>query len=136
MTPMRRSIAGHTTLAVLLAFITAPFLHFHAAGTNEHDGGHEHEATVHAHVADADSAADEHGDHDAEFSGDGHDARPLGVFAVLPSNTSLLTLPFLTAERTYVAPAQVSVERPTLQSAPRTHDPPLLAPSIPRAPPA
>ena len=134
---MRRAWAAQTSLAVLLAFITAPFLHLHAAGKHEHgQPAHEHEATIHAHLPDADAALAESQHHDAEFSHASHSARPLEVFAVVPNGASPLSLPFLIAVRIDMAPAPVSVERLVLQSAPRTHDPPLLDPAGPRAPPA
>lgn len=136
--PMRRSLAGQTSLAVLLAFISAPFLHLHAAGKHEHDGqsAHEHETIIHAHLAEADATSAQTLHHDAELSLASHDAKTLGVFAVVPRNASRLPLPFLIEARIELLPACVFIERFVLQSAPRTHDPPLLDPSIPRAPPA
>ena len=136
---MRRAWAAQTILTVLLAFIGAPLLHFHLA--EQHDGSdgqltRGHETIVHAHLPEGDVAPDATGGHDAELSHASHDAKPLEVFAVVPNNASVLSLPFLAASRIELAPAPISVERLALQSVTRTHDPPLLDSTGSRAPPA
>lgn len=135
---MRRAWAAQTILTVLLAFVGAPLLHVHMAEKHGHDGWpvHRHETVIHAHLPDAHVVPSSAGYHDAELSHTSHGAEPLEVFAVVPNDASLLAPPFVLASRMELVPAAVSVERPFLQSAPRTHDPPLLDPSIPRAPPA
>lgn len=134
---MRRVWAAQTVFAVLLAFVGAPLLHVHISEKHGHDGQptHEHETIIHAHLPDADTAPAEPS-HGAELSHASDVAKPLELFAIVPSYLSLLALPFLVKARTELPPSAVSVERYVLQSDPRTHDPPLLAPSIPRAPPA
>jgi len=135
---MRRAWAAQTILTVLLAFIGAPLLHLHTAEKHEHDGRatREHETTVHAHLPEADAAPAESHHHDAELSHASHSARPLEVFAIVPNAAPVPALPFLVAARIELVPTTVSIEHSVLQSAPRTHDPPLLDPTGPRAPPA
>lgn len=135
---MRRIWATQTSLAVLLAFMTAPFLHLHAAEKHGREGQpvHEHETVIHAHLSGADVAPTETRHHEAGLSHFNHDAKPLSVFAVVPNGTPLLALPFLVPARIELVPATVSIERSILQSAPRINDPPPLDLTSPRAPPA
>ena len=135
---MRRIWTGQTSLVVLLAFFGMPFLHLHTVGQPA-DGGRlplRHDVVIHAHLPDAHVAQSEVGGHNAELSHPGHDAKPLSIFAVVPSDAQILALPFLAAARTELVPASVSAERIAPQIAPPTHDPPLLNRTSPRAPPA
>jgi hypothetical protein len=132
---MRQSLAAQTSLAVLLWFFAAPFLHLHAADAEDHsheETGHGHDAIVHFHTPDRHAVGE-----DVEASAAREDEKPLDSFAIVQRHAAILALPFVTA-------ARVETPRPLLDSAepmvvpytPQAHDPPDLRASGPRAPPA
>ena len=135
---MRRAWTAQTILAFLLAFVGAPFLHLHLTerpGHHDH-AVHDHGAVIHAHLPEADARPAETRHHSGELSHASHAAKPLNVFAVVPSEAPILALPFLVEARAELVPAFISSESVAPRFTPRTHDPPLLDATTPRAPPA
>lgn len=132
-----RACAAQTTLTVLLAFVGAPLLHLHTAEQHGHDGRpvHGHETVIHTHLPEAHEGLSSAGDYDAELSHGSHEAKPVEVFAIAPSDRPAAALPFLLVAWIELAPTPVSMERLVLQFAPRTHDPPLFDRTSSRAPP-
>jgi hypothetical protein len=135
---MRHAWAVETILTVLLAFVGAPFLHLHVAEQHEHGGGpaHSHQAVVHAHFPDWFPALNSADQHDPGLSHAEHEAKPLEFLANISRGASVLTLNFLHAERSGALPSVELFPGMILPFAPRTHDPPPLDLSGPRAPPA
>jgi hypothetical protein len=123
---MRRTVAVETSLALLLAFFLAPFQHVHAG----------HAGTVHAHFISHTSPPASHeceGVHiEADDDDDHAHASSIDTFIVVLPDGLPLWVPAkapvgaLTLAETF-APVTI-VEQ-------RTHDPPSVDHSAPRAPP-
>jgi hypothetical protein len=129
---MRCIVALQTCLALLLAFLLAPFQHVHAAQGSGTD--HDHSTIIHAHFYETLPARVERdGPQVDDFDDDHATARSLDTFTLVitaslsPFVPSLgLALLFVPSETFH--PVEV-VEQ-------RGHDPPCLDRSIPRAPPS
>jgi hypothetical protein len=131
--PWMRCIAAlQTCLALLLAFLLAPFQHVHAAqgsGT-----GHDHSTIIHAHFYEILPARAEHDRAQVDDSDDDHaTAWSLDTFTlVIPASLS----PFVPS----LGPSLLFVPSETFEPVEvveqRGHDPPCIDRSIPRAPPS
>jgi hypothetical protein len=132
---MRRSLAAQTGLAVLLWFFAAPFLHLHAADSDDHDheeAGHSHRAIVHFHMPDHHATGQ-----GSALSAPDEDEKPLDSFAIVQKHASfsLLIFPCVLRIETWQASLDWRGEV-AIPSIPRAHDPPALETTNPRAPPA
>ena len=126
-----RLTALQTCVALLAAFVVAPFQHVHPGGSG---AGHEHSAIVHAHFYSVHSSspqpsephiADADDDHDAVWSVDTFTlVLTAGLAPFVPIRGRILAL----VVPEVVAPVEVVEER--------GHDPPCVDRSIPRAPPS
>ena len=132
---MRRALAANTGLAVLLWFFAAPFLHLHAAGSEDHhqsEADQDHDAIVHFHMPGHHVAQ-----RDVAASATDDDEKPIDSLAVIQKHSSLLRLPVLIATRLEPAlSAAHSTEEVVVPYTSRAHDPPDLPATSPRAPPA
>jgi hypothetical protein len=136
---MRRMWAVGTSLAVLLMFLAAPFLHLHQNSPHEHGGAgaHSHEAILHAHLPQGDSP-----NHEQDAAGTGlshasHEAKPASLVAVLEANSAPALPPgSYLGSRVQPAPQPVVMARMIPDDQPSAHDPPSLDLTSPRAPPA
>jgi hypothetical protein len=131
---MRCLTALQTCLALVLAFLVAPFEHVHPASTASHD----HPAIMHAHFYHVRHVAtelrgaellasdgDDDDDHDAVWSVDSFTLAITSLWApfILPRRQV-----FIFDRTTTIAPVEIVEER--------GHDPPCVDRSIPRAPPS
>jgi hypothetical protein len=126
---MRCFIALQTCLALVLAFLVAPFQHVHPGSD------HDHSATMHAHFYHIATTRVEHrglwlegaddDDHDAVWSVDSFTLVPTA--ALTPCVPSRVLASFFNPT---VPLARVDVVEQ------RGHDPPLADRSVPRAPPS
>jgi len=122
------------SLALLLAFLMAPYQHVHLATSYEEDADHHHDdAVVHTHFFSVSvptsrnsgaSLDDSHGDH----------ARSLDTFTTLPQAGFPAFIP-PDSRLLRFAPKDLFVGVVEVTD-PRGHDPPSLEFSTPRAPPA
>jgi hypothetical protein len=131
---MHRAAAIETSLALLLAFLLAPFQHVH---TGSDHGDHHHAGEIHAHffIAHAHSAPHATGGINAEAGDDDDDhahARSVNTFTLVIPNGLPAFLPSR-ASATSLAPAETSDPLEIIEE--RAHAPPSLRTSTPRAPP-
>jgi hypothetical protein len=127
---MRVAAAIETSLAVLLAFLVAPFQHVHQHHPGDPDSGemHAHFFVVHAHEHRA-----PHGGIGIDDDDDDHaHVRPVDTYTpVLPGAPPVFLpslSPVIPVPQTRTAPPMRRVE-------PRANGPPAERPSAPRAPP-
>ncbi len=132
---MRRVAMLPVCLALLVAFLMAPYQHVHVAPGHQEGAGHDREGTavIHTHF-DAESAPisrnggatfqDSHGD---------HASRALDTFTTMPQAGFSEFLP-PESRIPFFAPADLFVGVIEVTE-PCGHDPPLLEFSIPRGPP-
>lgn len=132
MTEMRPVFAIQVCLALFQSFLLAPVQHVHEAPDADLANGHEHSVVIHSHFSPHVATALPRG-RAAISDYDGPEAWPLNTFTiVLPMGMHA------------VIPSPASGVMYTPQAIPgaiaavdeRTHGPPALSPSIPRAPPA
>jgi len=125
-----RFTALQSCLALLVAFVVAPFEHVHPGGAD-----HDHSAVVHAHFYSVHGAVpDGQGPQIADADDDDHDeVWSVDTFTlVLPAGHAPFVVPrgpvvdFIPGE--VYAPVEIVEER--------GHDPPCVDRSIPRAPPS
>jgi len=124
---MRRAVALESCIALVAALILAPFQHVHH-GDHDHDDA----SFIHAHfyapvVEHADSGPEIEDPHDE------HSAAALDTFTIVPTAIFTLLQPPQIAVLIVVLPVFSGRTEPVEE---RAHDPPALACSIPRAPPA
>lgn len=136
---MRRLLTAPTTLAVLLMFFTAPFVHLHQNGRHGHGrlGSHGHETIIHAHLPEAAGADQGPGSEKPNLSDATHDGKPVTIFLTLQAKYIPLLFPGFHVEASArLAPNPIVVAAAISGDDPSTHDPPHLDLTIPRAPPA
>jgi hypothetical protein len=129
---MRRLVALQSCVALSVAFTLAPFQHVHHGGPSDHD----HSSFMHAHFYSALSEGVAGHDDDGpeiERSHDEHSASPLDTFTIVAPTAFALSLPPQIAVLIPV-PSISSAIVDTVEEC--GHDPPAIASSIPRAPPA
>ncbi len=132
---MRRLMSMQVGLALVLAFLFAPFLHLHDAARHEHGatGLHEHPAIVHTHPVASSPSTDHHNRKGIEAPEAEHEASPLAIFNF--TQEAPPALPF------DIEPASLQPDTPKQNSfafcsfSTRTHDPPLVEAWAPRGPP-
>lgn len=129
---MRCIAALQTCVALLLAFLLAPFQHVHAADGSGTD--HDHSTIIHAHFYEAlAERAEQQGPQVDHSDGDHATARSLDTFTLVISASLSPFAPSL-------GPCLLFVPSETFQPVEvveqRGHDPPCLDQSIPRAPPS
>lgn len=137
---MRRVITSQVCLALLIAFLFAPYLHLHDAVQHSHDanGVHDHSPVVHTHPVVSTNPSRHH-------NGDGigilekeieaaHEAASLTTFRFTQKAPTALSFVPVQDNLLLDTPGQGSFLPRSLVN--RTHDPPLLAHSASRAPPA
>jgi hypothetical protein len=133
--PMRRVAIYPALLALLLAFFMAPYQHVHPAQGHERETGRGDDwPTVHVHPYAISLPVESHSGNPVGVSHIGHDAWFLDSFTV--STYQATSVPFVQTEspiKPFVLPkSPVAVE--IVET--RGHDPPQLALSVPRSPPA
>jgi len=129
---MRRLTTLPACIALLQAFIMAPFQHVHpGSGHDEHH--HHHESTVvHAHFFAVSVPAAPRSDPSFDHTHKGHASISLDTYRTLPQVAHLpLFQPELTAHVFAVAESAVPIE----VIEPCGHDPPCVENTVPRAPP-
>jgi len=119
-------------VALLLAFLLAPFQHVHAAQSSGTD--HDHSTLIHAHFYAAPPALGESHGPQLDHSDDDHaTARSLDTFTLVITASLSPFVPSL-------GPSPLSVPSKTFEPVDvveqRGHDPPRIDRSIPRAPPS
>lgn len=131
---MRRLLLLPVSLALLLAFLMAPFQHVHLAANHREHADHDHDdaAVVHTHFYAAPVPVSGNGGASLDDS-DGDHARSLDTFTTMPQagfpafmqpqSRLLIFVP----EDFFVGVVEATK--------PRGHDPPSLEFSTPRAPP-
>jgi hypothetical protein len=121
---MRRSVAIETGLALLLAFFFAPFQHVHAG----------HAGDIHAHFFSSHTAPHTgEGVHlEADEDDDHAHASAMDTFTIVLPNVLTLSLP-ARIPISLIAPPETFAPVPAVEQ--RSHDPPYLDLSTPRAPP-
>jgi hypothetical protein len=132
--PWMRCIAAlQTCLALLLAFLLAPFQHVHAAQGSGAD--HDHSTIIHAHFYETLPArAEQDGPQVADFDDDDHaTARSLDTFTLVITASLSPFVPSLGPSLLFVPSETVEPVEVVEQ---RGHDPPCVDRSIPRAPPS
>jgi hypothetical protein len=132
LTLMRRIAALQTCIALLAAFLLAPFQHVHTGQDHDHSGLiHAH--FYHFHVADH-SVDEPHGVQIADFDDDDHaDARSLDTYTI---EIAAALAPFVLSRGPALAFVPSETFQPVEIVEERGHDPPCIDRSIPRAPPA
>jgi hypothetical protein len=129
---MRFIATLQTCVALLVAFMLAPFQHVHSGPD------HDHSELIHAHFfhfhVAADSVEEPRGPQFADFDDDGHaDAHSLDTFTIqLPTALA----PFVLSRGPVLAFVPTETFQPVEVVEERGHDPPCVDRSIPRAPPA
>ena len=134
---MRRFISSLAVLSVLGASLISPYLHLHKSAQHGHDdsGLHEHSALVHAHISDLPISTSIGNSEAVTTQEDEHDAESFASF-YLTRQVTYAVHPVDLTQRTVFPECSLQAFSFVNQYAPRTHDPPLLAVSVPRAPPA
>jgi hypothetical protein len=138
---MRCLAALHTCLALLLAFVVAPFEHVHTGGSD-----HDHDGLIHAHFYNVGHPAEAQiaGHHALaeEYSGakilDADDDDHAKAWS-LDTFTLVLTAglsPFIPLRGAILPFVLSETFEPVLIVEECGHDPPPAGPSIPRAPPS
>jgi hypothetical protein len=132
LTFMRRIATLQTCIALLVAFLLAPFQHVHT-GTD-----HDHSELLHAHFyhfhAAADLLEEPRGAQFADFDDDDHaDAHSLDTFTI---EIAAALAPFIPSRGPVLAFVPSKTVHPVEVVEERGHDPPCVDRSIPRAPPA
>jgi hypothetical protein len=133
--PMRRVIAVQACLTLLLALYMAPFQHVHLGVDDDHEEpeAHHHSNIVHSHQFIIFIPAGHDGGANVTAAEDDHRAISLDTYAAIQVPT-----PF----PVFLPGSPVILSSPAESYAPvefvevRGHDPPALASSAPRAPPA
>lgn len=128
---MRRAMAIECCLALIIGFVLAPLQHVHR------DEGHAHSPFIHAHLhADHHAHHHPHVDKPGEYEIENSDedlASPIDTFiVVLTPHIS----PFIPARAPAMLPKPAETRSSFALIEERGHDPPRLADSSPRAPPA
>ncbi len=118
-------------LALVIGFVLAPLQHVHR------DEGHAHSPFIHAHLSDHNHAhhhdhVDKPGEHEIENS-DEDQASPVDTFLVVLTPDFPPFIP-TRAPGAIPEPAETRVSFALIEE--RGHDPPRIADSSPRAPPA
>lgn len=137
---MRRVISSQVCLALLIAFLFAPYVHLHEAVKHSHDarGLHDHSPVVHTHpVISTHSTHHHNGDGIgilAEKIETAHEAASLTTFSFTQKAPTALSFALVQYNLLLPAPEQSSFVLGLLEN--RMHDPPLLSRSASRAPPA
>ena len=137
---MRRVVSSQVCFAFLIAFLFAPHFHLHEAVQHSHDarGLHDHSPVVHTHLVVSTHSTRHH-------NGDGigileeeieatHEAAFLTRFSFTQKAPTALSFALVLDNFLLYAREQSSFVLKSLEN--RMHDPPLLAHSAPRAPPA
>jgi len=129
---MRRIAALQTSLALLLAFVLAPFEHVHPGTQSGTD--HDHSGTIHAHFYSVHRSGDERRGSQFVDSDDDHAAAwSLDTFTlVLTAGLA----PFVPSRAVVVLFVPSATLEPVELVEQRGHDPPCVDRSIPRAPPS
>jgi hypothetical protein len=132
---MRRLWLLSVSLALLVALFMAPYQHVHLASAGHEEDEHHHhdDPIVHTHFYAASSPESQNSGANLDDI-DGDHARPIDTFTALPQ---VGFPPFVRPESRLLvfAPEDVFVGVVEVTD-PRSHDPPRLAFSAPRAPPA
>jgi hypothetical protein len=131
---MRRALSLQCSVAVLLAFMLAPFTHLHARHAFSHDEHHSAEGgVIHSHAGS--HFVDATGRNRAELStgDDRGNVKQLSIFQ--PNIQAPQVLPALVVECAVHEPATL-IEGLAFVPAERAHSPPLSRAIAPRSPPA
>lgn len=132
MTEMRPAFAIQVCLALFQSFLLAPVQHVHETPDADLANGHEHSVVIHSHFSPH-VATPLRGGGAAISDYDGPEAWPLNTFTLVLPMGMHAVIPSPASDAIYtpqaIAGAVVAVDE-------RTHDPPALSLSIPRAPPA
>jgi hypothetical protein len=123
-------VALQISVAVLLAFMLAPFTHLHAASHHDHDAD---SPVIHSHAESHSVAATARHGTELSAEDDHGNAKQLRLFQ--PNIQVPPVLPALVAERAVHDPATL-IEGPAFVPAERAHSPPLSLAVSPRSPPA
>ena len=134
-TPMRRAVAVHTLLAVVLWFFTGPFLHLHASEADQfhhhQQVGADQDAIVHFHLPAAHRPSG-----GTSLSGADESERPLDSVAIVGTYAPGLSAPFVITARVEAPKIANNLKDYAVAAqAPRAHDPPGLRVTHPRDPP-
>lgn len=132
---MRRVAIFPAILALLLAFLMAPYQHVHLATDDREGADHDHDdaAVVHVHFYAVTVPINRNGEASLEDSHGGHVSRSLDTFTTMPqAGLSAFVQP---ESRIFLFPPAVLVVRFVEVTEPCGHDPPFLKSSVPRAPP-
>ena len=134
---MRRLVVPPTCLVLLLMLFMAPYQHVHLAMDHDPDAGdHHHDddaAVVHVHFYES-VAPTQNGQPAVDDPDRDHVSRSLDSFATMPA----VDMPVLyrPESRIFIFPPEQRVVAIVESIEPCGHDPPLLARSVPRGPPA
>ncbi len=122
-------------LALVLAFLLAPFLHLHEAARHEQGatGLHEHPAIVHTHPVASSRSTDHHDRKGIGARKAEHEAIPLAIFNFTQEDPPALPFDIEQASLQPDTPKQISFAFCSFST--RTHDPPLVEAWTPRGPP-
>ena len=137
---MRRVISSQVCLAFLIAFLFAPHFHLHEAMQHSHDarGLHDHSPIVHTHpVVSTHSTRHHNGDGIGNLEEEieaAHEAAFLTTFNFTQKAPPALSFALVLDNLLLDTPELDSFILGSLET--RMHDPPLLAHSASRAPPA
>ena len=132
---MRRLMSMQVSLALVMAFLLAPFLHLHDAARHEHGatGLHEHPAIVHTHPVGSSPSTDHHNRKGIEAPEAEHEASPLAIFNF--TQEAPPALPFDIEQENLQPDTPKQKSFAFCSSTTRTHDPPLVEAWTPRGPP-
>lgn len=132
---MRRLMSMQVGLALVLAFLFAPFLHLHDAARHEHSatGLHEHPAIVHTHPVVPSPSTDHHNRKGIEAPEAEHEASSLATFNFTQGTP--LALPFDIEQESLQPDTAKQSSFAFCSFTTRTHDPPLVEAWAPRGPP-
>jgi len=133
---MRRVAVPSVSLALMLAFLMAPFQHIHLAARHDWETDHDHDdpAIVHAHFYAETVPVNRNTGSNLKDSHGEHASQSLDTFTPIPqAGLIALVLPQSRILLFRLADLLVGVVEVTES---RSHDPPFIDFSIPRAPPA
>lgn len=128
---MRRFAALPTCVALLTAFVLAPFQHIHTG--YGHGADHDHAGLVHAHFYSIPAAPAKHTGRQFDDDDDHGAIRLVNTFTLV---VTAGVPPFIPSRAEALLFAPSPVFEPVAVVEERGHDPPSASPLVPRAPPA
>jgi hypothetical protein len=128
---MRRALAVQTCLAIVLAFLLAPFQHVHPTGSDHRDAGLVHAHFYHFHFVSPGPPQPDGTRLKADDDGHAR-ALPVDTFKLRHTSTPALSLPSRSLQ--FAAPRKRTFGRVEIIEE-RGHGPPGRDASTPRAPP-